>query len=209
MIRTPFGRCSESSSGSDESDAVQVKLFDDEDIAGNATTPPASATSCQDRPSLEQPPKNNPEPRFKTREEQAVHDILASGTVPAENASDIPEETGGDSRRPDQPDNPTIEVDDETEESSDTVRMVPSAKSASKSSLGAFFHQKLFRSASATSSNAPTSSSSCHSSPETKCVDPPDEPVYLIQASNRISAPVATILTVVNLLVNLSTDLID
>jgi len=70
----------------------------------------------------------------------------------------------------DDPGNPGIEVE-EANESGDEFRTIPSAKSSSKSSLGTFFQQKLFRSASAASSTEPTASSSCHSSPETKCVN--------------------------------------
>ena len=74
--------------------------------------------------------------------------------------------------QPKNPSNPSIRVDEDNDEISDELKMIPSAKSSSKSSLGTFFHQKLFRSPSgSSSSSAPlTGSNSCHSSPETKCV---------------------------------------
>ena len=81
-------------------------------------------------------------------------------------------------------DNPSIQVDPEND---DVNQLSPLAtpKSPSRSSLGAFFHQKLFHSASATSS-APTSTSSGHSSPETKCV--PVTEHNSAQTNNIVSA---------------------
>ena len=87
---------------------------------------------------------------------------------------DFPEQGPEDQpqEQEDENDNPKIEVD-ETDETCDEFEAVPSTKSSSKSSIGTFFHQKLFRSASASSATASaltTTSNSCHSSPETKCV---------------------------------------
>ena len=83
-------------------------------------------------------------------------------------------------------DNPSIQVDPEND---DVNQLSPlaTAKSPSRSSLGAFFHQKLFHSASAASS-APTSTSSGHSSPETKCVLVPVPEHNPAQTNNTVMA---------------------
>ena len=88
----------------------------------------------------------------------------------------------------DHPENPSIKVEEDPEETSDELKMIPSAKSSSKSSLGAFFHQKLFRSPSASSSAPLTSSSSCHSSPETKCVTTDRNRLTVVTDQNRLTA---------------------
>ena len=91
-----------------------------------------------------------------------------------EDHTDPDDQANADKEDQDQLDNPSIQIE-ETSESFDEFRLIPSAQSSSKSSLGNFFHQKLFRSPSASSSSALTNSSSSHSSPETKCVHQCDQ----------------------------------
>jgi hypothetical protein len=152
---------------------------------------------------------------FKSEEEKLVYEILQSKNGNSSKTTEISvrpkkpgdrlseEETrnetdnenendGGEVKsvsddEDDHPENPSIKVEEDPEETSDELKMIPSAKSSSKSSLGAFFHQKLFRSPSASSSAPLTSSSSCHSSPETKCVTTDRNRLTVLTDQNRLT----------------------